>query len=90
MKWEPGKVKIVAMDALPAELPYLEKGVVAKLYAQQTYQWGYRSMELLVGKVILGQRPGTSSSIRRCCPSPERKPRPSGQSGRNGCGSSLR
>jgi len=57
MKWEPGKVKIVAMDALPAELPYLEKGVVAKLYAQQTYQWGYRSMGLLVGKVILGQTP---------------------------------
>jgi ribose transport system substrate-binding protein len=57
MKWEPGKVKIVAMDALPAELPYLEKGIVAKLYAQQTYQWGYRAMELLVAKVILGQPP---------------------------------
>lgn len=57
MKWEPGKVKIVAMDALPAELPYLEKGVVTKLYAQQTYQWGYRSMELLADKVILGKAP---------------------------------
>ena len=55
MKWEPGKVKIVAMDALPAELPYLQKGVVSKLYAQQTYQWGCRSMELLVDKVILGK-----------------------------------
>jgi ribose transport system substrate-binding protein len=57
MKWEPGKVKIVAMDALPAELPYLQKGVVAKLYAQQTYRWGYRSMELLADKVILGKAP---------------------------------
>jgi ribose transport system substrate-binding protein len=57
MKWEPGKVKIVAMDALPAELPYLEKGIVAKLYAQQTYRWGYRSMELLTDKVILGKPP---------------------------------
>ena len=25
MKWEPGKVKIVAMDALPAELPYVRQ-----------------------------------------------------------------
>ena len=57
LKWEPGKVKIVAMDALPAELPYLTKGVVQKLYAQQTYGWGTRSMELLADKVILGKNP---------------------------------
>ena len=57
MKWEPGKVKIVAMDALPAELPYLTKGVVQKLYAQQTYRWGVRSVELLADKVILGKNP---------------------------------
>ena len=57
LKWEPGKVKIVAMDALPAELPYLTKGVVQKLYAQQTYLWGARSIELLSDKVILGKDP---------------------------------
>jgi ribose transport system substrate-binding protein len=57
MKWQPGRVKIVAMDALPAQLPYVEKGIVAKLYAQQTYQWGYRSMELLADKVILNKSP---------------------------------
>lgn len=57
LKWEPGKVKIVAMDALPAELPYLTKGVVQKLYAQQTYRWGVRSVELLADKVILGKDP---------------------------------
>jgi ribose transport system substrate-binding protein len=57
MKWEPGKVKIVAMDALPAELPYLKKGIVSKLYAQQTYAWGYRSMELLANKVIQEKSP---------------------------------
>ena len=32
MQWQPGKVKIVAMDALPAELPYVRRGVVARLY----------------------------------------------------------
>jgi len=57
LKWEPGKVKIVAMDALPAELPYVRKGVVARLYAQQTYQWGYRSIEILADKVILKKDP---------------------------------
>ena len=59
LKWEPGKVKIVAMDALPAELPYLTKGVVQKLYAQQTYRWGVRSVELLADKVILGKNPAS-------------------------------
>ena len=57
LKWEPGKVKIVAMDALPAELPYVRKRVVARLYAQQTYQWGYRSVEILSDKVILKKDP---------------------------------
>ena len=57
LKWEPGKVKIVAMDALPAELPYLRKGVVEKLYAQPTYEWGRQSMKLLADKVILGKTP---------------------------------
>lgn len=57
LKWEPGKIKIVAMDALLAQLPYLTKGVVQKLYAQQTYRWGVRSIELLADKVILGTNP---------------------------------
>jgi ribose transport system substrate-binding protein len=57
MNWEPGKVKIVAMDALPPELPYLRKGIVQKLYLQQTYGWGHRSIELLVDKVINGKDP---------------------------------
>jgi ribose transport system substrate-binding protein len=60
LKWEPGKVKIVAMDALPAELPYLRKGVVSRLYAQQTYQWGYRSIEILADKVILKKDPAVA------------------------------
>ena len=57
LKWEPGKVKIVAMDALLPELPYLKKGVVQKLYAQQTYEWGRQSIDLLADKVIKGENP---------------------------------
>jgi ABC-type sugar transport system substrate-binding protein len=45
------------MDALPAELPYLTKGVVQKLFAQQTYRWGWRSVELLADKTVLGKNP---------------------------------
>jgi len=57
MSWEPGKVKIVGADALPAQLPYVKKGIVSKLYAQDTYGWGYRSVELLADKVISGKEP---------------------------------
>lgn len=57
MKWEPGKIKVVAADALPAELPYLRKGIVSELFAQQVYSWGTRSVELLVDRVIAGKIP---------------------------------
>jgi ribose transport system substrate-binding protein len=57
MKWEPGKIKVVAMDALPVQLPYLRKGVAQKLLAQETYKWGYCSIQLLADKVILGKDP---------------------------------
>jgi ribose transport system substrate-binding protein len=57
MKWEPGKVKIVSVDALVPQLPYVRKGIVQKLYAQHCYNWGYRSVELLAAKVIEGKEP---------------------------------
>ena len=37
---DPKKVKIVAVDALPTELPYVEKGLAPVLLAQPTYMWG--------------------------------------------------
>lgn len=51
MDWEPGRVKIVAVDALPAQLKYVEKGIVQTLLAQRVYGWGHRSVELLVEKL---------------------------------------
>jgi hypothetical protein len=36
LKWEPGRVEMVAMDTLAAELPYVRKGVVQELLAQHT------------------------------------------------------
>jgi ribose transport system substrate-binding protein len=48
---DPKKVKIVAVDALPAELAYVEKGLAPVLLAQPTYNWGYVSVQKIVDKV---------------------------------------
>jgi ribose transport system substrate-binding protein len=50
---DPKKVKVVAVDALPAELPYVEKGIAPVLLAQPTYKWGYVSVEKIIDKVYL-------------------------------------
>ena len=42
---DPKKVKIVSVDALPAELAYVEKGLAPVLLAQPTYLWGYVSVQ---------------------------------------------
>jgi len=52
---DPKKVKIVAVDALPAELAYIEKGLAPVLLAQPTYLWGYESVKRIVEKVHLKQ-----------------------------------
>jgi ribose transport system substrate-binding protein len=50
---DPKKVKIVSVDALPAELPYVEKGLAPVLLAQPTYLWGYVSVGKIVDKIVL-------------------------------------
>ncbi len=57
LKWEPGLVQVVSVDALPPQLKYLVSGHVQVLLAQQCYQWGYRSVEHLVNKIHLKQDP---------------------------------
>jgi len=59
LKWPPGKVKIVAVDALPQQLPYVEKGVAQVLLAQNCYNWGHRSVDLLVERIAFGRNPAT-------------------------------
>ena len=48
---DPGKVKIVAVDALPAELDYVDKGIAPVLLAQPVYDWGYKSVGFIVDHV---------------------------------------
>ena len=52
---DPAKVKIVAVDALPAELAYVDKGLAPVLLAQPTYMWGYVGVQRIFDKVQLKQ-----------------------------------
>jgi ribose transport system substrate-binding protein len=56
IKWKPGQVKIVACDALPIELEYLKSGHVQSLIAQNCFLWGYKSVELLLNRVLRNQK----------------------------------
>lgn len=52
LPWKkPGEVKVVSVDALPVELDYVRNGYVQVLLGQRAYQWGYRSVELLIDKL---------------------------------------
>ena len=57
IKFAPGTVKVVAVDALPAELGYLRSGHVQVLLAQQVYEWGTKSVDMLYDKVADNKNP---------------------------------
>jgi len=57
LKFAPGTVKVVAVDALPAQLGYLRSGHVQVLLAQQVYEWGTTSVDLLYDKILNGKTP---------------------------------
>ncbi|MES2177359.1 MAG: substrate-binding domain-containing protein [Gemmatimonadota bacterium] len=47
----PAKMKVVSVDALPAELAYVEKGIAPVLLAQPVYLWGSIGVQTLFAKV---------------------------------------
>jgi ribose transport system substrate-binding protein len=53
---DPRRMKIVAVDALPVQLPYVEKGIAPVLLAQPTYKWGHVSVTTVVDKLVLGKQ----------------------------------
>ncbi|MBV8781744.1 MAG: substrate-binding domain-containing protein, partial [Phycisphaerae bacterium] len=57
LKWAPGSVKVVSVDALPAQLSYLRDGHVQVLLAQDCYGWGYKSVQILLDKIVKNQNP---------------------------------
>ncbi len=68
LKWAPGTVQCVAVDALPAQLDYIRSGHVPVLLAQQCYEWGHRSVELLVDKIIFKKNPPAVKEISALIP----------------------
>ncbi|MCU0793548.1 MAG: substrate-binding domain-containing protein [Opitutaceae bacterium] len=63
LKWEPGTVQCVSVDALPAQLAYIRSGHVPVLLAQQCYEWGRRSVQLLVDKIVHKKDPPAVKEI---------------------------
>jgi ribose transport system substrate-binding protein len=63
VKWQPGTVACVSVDALPVELPYLRDGHVSVLLGQRSYDWGHRSVEHLINKIVLKKDPATVKDI---------------------------
>lgn len=68
LKWQPGTVKCVSVDALPPELAYLRSGHVQMLLAQQCYEWGYRSVEHLINKIYLKKNPASVKDVSPLVP----------------------
>ena len=48
---DPARTKVVAVDALPAQLAYVERGIAPVLVAQPVYQWGYVGVKTIVDKL---------------------------------------
>lgn len=57
LKWPAGTIKVVACDALPAQLNYLRDGHVQALFAQDCYGWGTKSLAILLEKIIRHKTP---------------------------------
>lgn len=50
---DPNKVKVVSVDGLAPQLPYVETGIAPILLAQPTYLWGAISVEKIIDKIYL-------------------------------------
>jgi ribose transport system substrate-binding protein len=68
LRWAPGSVKCVSVDALPPELAYLRSGHVQLLLAQQCFEWGYRSVEHLINKIHLKKNPAVDHDVSPLVP----------------------
>jgi ribose transport system substrate-binding protein len=50
-------LKVVAVDALPEQLVYLERGLVPVLWAQPVYDWGTVGVSTIADKLLLKKTP---------------------------------
>ncbi|MGD1044618.1 MAG: substrate-binding domain-containing protein [Bacteroidota bacterium] len=57
LKWNPGDVKVVAGNAVPAELEYVKNGYVQSLVGVNCFQMGYKTVEVLLDKILHNRTP---------------------------------
>lgn len=57
LRWSPGTIKCVSVDALPQELRYVRSGHVQLLLSQDVYGYGYHAVEHLVNKLQFKKNP---------------------------------
>lgn len=57
LKWKPGTVKCVCVDALPQQLDYVRSGHVPLLLSQDVYGYGYKCVEYIINKIHLRKKP---------------------------------
>jgi ribose transport system substrate-binding protein len=57
LKWPPGTIKCVSVDALPQQLDYVRSGHVQLLLSQDVYGYGYRGVEHLINKLHFKKNP---------------------------------
>ena len=60
LKWPPGTVQCVSVDALPPQLDYVRSGHVQVLLSQDVYGYGYQAVERLVEKLHLKKDPSAA------------------------------
>lgn len=66
-----GKAKVASLDAMPPQLPYLERSEVELLLGQDPYEWGYKSVELLVARLHSDESPANpvvKAELRKVTP----------------------
>jgi ribose transport system substrate-binding protein len=57
LRWSPGAIKCVSVDALPQELRYVRSGHVQLLLSQDVYGYGYHGVEHLINKLHFKKDP---------------------------------
>jgi ribose transport system substrate-binding protein len=57
LKWNPGEVKAVAGNAIPAELEYVKNGYVQGLVGINCFQVGCKTIEILLEKILKNHTP---------------------------------
>ena len=61
---DPGQIKIVAVDALPVQLAYIEKGIVDVFLGQPTFKWGEVSVQYIIDKIYLEKEVDEMNEMR--------------------------